>query len=76
MNRASDLDAVADACIAAHAVITEHGTPQMKMLSRVLLHIVGKEIARNLSSAQHEDDLARHERITPVAAPGPRSGRP
>ncbi|MCJ2144705.1 hypothetical protein [Methylobacterium sp. E-066] len=76
MKRASDLDAIADACIAAHAVIAEHGTPQMKMLSRVLLHIVGKEIARNLSSSQHEDDQALHGEITRVAAPGLRPGRP
>ncbi|MCJ2122984.1 hypothetical protein [Methylobacterium sp. J-077] len=59
MNRASDLDAIADACIAAYGAIADHGTPQMKMLIRVLLHIVGKEIAQDLSRPQRGDNQTR-----------------
>jgi hypothetical protein len=56
MSRATDLDAVADACIAAYAVIADHGTPQMKMLIRVLLHIVGREIVQDLERRERADD--------------------
>ncbi|SFL15808.1 hypothetical protein [Methylobacterium pseudosasicola] len=59
MNRASDLDAIADACIAAHAVIDDHGTPQMKMLIRVLLHVVAREIAQDLSLSQAQNNPLR-----------------
>jgi hypothetical protein len=59
MSRSNDLDAVADACIAAYAAIADHGTPQMKMLIRVLLHMVGREIAQDLSRSQHADDETR-----------------
>lgn len=48
MNQVRDLDAVADACIAAHTVIEEHGTPEMQALIRVMLHLVGREIARGV----------------------------
>jgi len=58
MNRALDLDAVAEACIAAHAAIEEHGTPEMKALIRTLLLIVGKEIARGISTSDKREGHA------------------
>ena len=48
MDHVPDLDAVADAVITAHAVIEKNGTGMMKTLSRMLLLIVGKEIARQI----------------------------
>ena len=55
MNHAPDLDVVADACIAAHAAIEEHGTAEMKALIRTLLLIVGKEMARHISTSGKRD---------------------
>ena len=55
MSRATDLDAVADACIAADAVIAEHDTPRMKMLIRAL-HVVGREIVQDLERRDRADD--------------------
>ena len=57
MDHTPDLDAVADAVMAAHAVIEQHGTHEMKTMSRVLLFAVGKEIAQRGGLASEPHDL-------------------
>ncbi|MCJ2062867.1 hypothetical protein MKK63_09115 [Methylobacterium sp. J-088] len=47
MSSAPDVDHIADAVIKAHQLIQDHGTSEMKALSRMLLLIVGQEIARH-----------------------------
>ncbi|MCJ2065383.1 hypothetical protein MKK63_22100 [Methylobacterium sp. J-088] len=46
MSSTPDLDHIADAVIKAHYLIQDHGTSEMKALSRMLLLIVGQEIAQ------------------------------
>lgn len=45
MSDSRDLDAVADACIAAHEAVGKHGTDEMRRLMRVVLFLVAKELA-------------------------------
>lgn len=56
-----DLKAVADAVMAAHAVIDEHGTHEMKTMSRTLLFTVGKAIAQRSRPAREPQDLRGDE---------------
>ncbi|MCJ2051038.1 hypothetical protein [Methylobacterium sp. J-070] len=58
MNHAPDLDALADACIAAYTAIEAHGTPEKKALIRTLPLIVGKEIARDISTPDKREGHA------------------
>jgi len=46
MGGADDFDAMADACIANHRAILNHGSPEMQALSRLLLHALAAEIWR------------------------------
>lgn len=46
MPESRDLDAVADACIAAHVAVGKHGTDEMRRLLRVVLFLVAKEMAK------------------------------
>lgn len=57
MDHTPDLNAVADAVMAAHAVIEEHGTHEMKTMSRVLLFTIGKEIAQRGRLPREPQDL-------------------
>ncbi|MCJ2065457.1 hypothetical protein MKK63_22485 [Methylobacterium sp. J-088] len=51
-----DLDAVAEAIIAAHRLIEEHGTQEMKTLSRTLLLKVAQKIAcRSIPTREARD---------------------
>ena len=45
MSDSRDLDAVADACIAAHEAIGKHGTDEMRCLMSLVLFLVAKELA-------------------------------
>ena len=58
MDRTRDLDAVADACLVAHAVIEKNGTPEMRAMIRVLLHILGREIACGILTLDKPDSHA------------------
>ena len=40
-----DLDAVADACIAAYAAVEKQGTEEMRSLLRAVLFLVTRELA-------------------------------
>ena len=40
------LERLAQRCISAHEAVQAHGTPQMRVLSRMLLFEVGCEIGR------------------------------
>ncbi|MFD0936949.1 hypothetical protein [Methylobacterium trifolii] len=51
MTETSDLEAVAEACLSANEVVSEHGTPEMQALMRTLLFMVGREIAAQSSQA-------------------------
>ncbi|MCJ2060579.1 hypothetical protein MKL09_29140 [Methylobacterium sp. J-048] len=62
MDHVPDLDAVADAVIAAHAVIEKNGTEMMKTLSQMLLLNVGKEIARRIVTSK-DVELPKEEAI-------------
>lgn len=55
MDKISDLDAVADVVLAAHAIIDENGTELMKILSRMLLLNVGREIARRSITSEEQE---------------------
>lgn len=57
MEHKPDLNAVADAAMAAHAVIEEHGTHEMKTLSRMLLLTIGREIAQYGELAREPEDF-------------------
>lgn len=58
-----DLNAVADAVMAAHAVIDEHGTHEMKTMSRTLLFTVGKAIAQRSSRPAREPQDLRGDEV-------------
>ena len=45
MSDSRDLDAVADACIAAYAAVEKHGTEEMRSLLRAVLFLVARELA-------------------------------
>jgi len=47
--------------MAAHAVIEEHGTHEMKTLSRMLLLTIGREIAQYGGLASNPQDLHDEE---------------
>ena len=57
MDHIPDLNAIADAVMAAHEVIEEHGTHEMKTLSRMLLLTIGREIAEYGELAREPQDL-------------------
>ncbi|TXN71888.1 hypothetical protein [Methylobacterium sp. WL6] len=61
MDDTLDLVTVADAVLAAHAVIEENGTHEMKMMSRTLLFTVGKEIAQRGGLSCEPTDLHHAE---------------
>lgn len=58
MSDSRDLDAVADACIAAHEAVGKHGTDEMRRLLRMVLFLVAKELADQARAAPRAD---RHE---------------
>lgn len=60
MDHKDDLDAVAEACIEAHAVIERNGTPEMRAAIRTLLHIVGREIGRRNPSLRPDGQSDDH----------------
>ncbi|MCJ2093602.1 hypothetical protein MKK67_14055 [Methylobacterium sp. J-072] len=62
MDHVPDLGAVADAIIAAHAIIENNGTEMMKTLSRMILLSVGKEIARRIVISK-EVEMPKEEAI-------------
>lgn len=53
------LDRTAEAILTAHKLITEHGTPGMQALSRLLLMEVGQEIADRERVRGSADDDGR-----------------
>ncbi|MCJ2121101.1 hypothetical protein [Methylobacterium sp. J-077] len=63
MDHDSDLNAVADAVIVAHAVIEKNGTPDMKRLSRTRLLAIGKEIARRSKLSNELNELGRDDAL-------------
>lgn len=52
---------IVDVCIHAFRVITENGTPEMKILARVLLFELGKEAVKR---AIKEETSTREGQIT------------
>lgn len=42
-------EAMLDACIAAYEAMKKHGTNEMQLAARVLLHLVGEQIAREVT---------------------------
>ncbi|MCJ2138817.1 hypothetical protein [Methylobacterium sp. E-066] len=41
--------AMLDACIAAYEAVKRHGTSEMQLAARVLLQLVGEQIAREIT---------------------------
>lgn len=44
-------DTLTDACIAAHEAVTDHGTPEMQMLTRSLLLLLAEHLTQVRGSA-------------------------
>jgi len=42
-------EAMLDACIAAYDAVKKHGTSEMQLAARVLLQLVGEQIAQEIS---------------------------
>ncbi|MCJ2094080.1 hypothetical protein MKK67_16505 [Methylobacterium sp. J-072] len=42
-------EAMLDACIAAYEAVKRHGTSEMQLAARVLLQLVGEQIAREIT---------------------------
>lgn len=61
------LERVAEACITAHKLVMQHGTPEMREVARHLLFVVGRELARREQEAEEpqEVDGLRQRRAQP-----------
>ncbi|MCJ2126788.1 hypothetical protein [Methylobacterium sp. J-077] len=42
-------EAMLDACIAAYDAVKKHGTSEMQLAARILLQLVGEQIAQEIS---------------------------
>ncbi|MGU3329374.1 hypothetical protein ACLBXB_20785 [Methylobacterium mesophilicum] len=51
MNATDEFDAMAEACIANHDKIVQHGSSEMQTASRLLLYALAEEIRRRDGSA-------------------------
>ncbi|WP_170249243.1 hypothetical protein [Methylobacterium haplocladii] len=51
------LDALVDNCLAAHAIIAEHGTPAMRRLIDLLLFEIGSELGEHGEYRRRGRDL-------------------
>ncbi len=54
-----DHDDVADACLRAAEQVMTHGSPELKAAMRVVLLILGQEIARDLEGPVPNEDKTR-----------------
>ena len=46
MSGRHDMDTMVDACLAAMEAIKQHGTPEMKVLMRLILLLIGRDLAK------------------------------
>jgi hypothetical protein len=59
MDAPGEFDAVADACIANHEEIVQHGSSEMQTASRILLYALAEEIRRRSRGDETADGQSK-----------------
>lgn len=61
MTEDAGTEAMLDACVTAYETVMKHGTSEMQLAARILLQLIGEQIAREISSpaagASNENDV-------------------
>ena len=62
MDEDEHFGAMADACLKAHAAVTDSGTPEMLFFARSFLLLIGREAAERAAGNQINLDVADAQR--------------